>query len=132
MTNEIENQVSANIEKVEVKLRKLGIKLVSMMVSLWLIVGSIAMGLVFPAYLVRQAARFQWTKEAEAGTDRINQYQKEPRVSVSESAYQQYRYPRTGYSGQNQVNVQSGIRNFTNTLNEARYFVRSAADLGVR
>ena len=132
MTYEIESQVSINVKKIDTKLRKLGVRLVSIMVSCWLIVGSITIRLMLPAYLVKQAASFQWTKEAVADTERTSQRQREPKVTVSESAYQQRQYPRTGYSGQNQMSAQNSIRSVTNTLNEARYFVRSAADLAVR
>ena len=44
----IENQVRANIESVDIRLRKLGLKLVSIVLSSWMIIGSLAMGDMLP------------------------------------------------------------------------------------
>ncbi len=52
MTQEIENRVVAIVERYEVKLRQLGIKLVSITLSCWMIVGSLSMGILLPAYVV--------------------------------------------------------------------------------
>lgn len=134
MVKEIERSVEQRISQIEQKVKGIGIKLVSIIISCWVIIGSTAIGIVLPAYLVKQAMFFKWTKEAEASIERTKDVKGEPKVTISPRAYQP-----TYSSSSNQANSsnrlqdpRTNIRSMTNALNEARYFLRSAADLGVR
>jgi len=135
MVKEIEKQVSESVDRVDVKLRKLGVKLISISISCWMIVGSTAVGLALPAYLVKQAVKFEWSKEAQAGVEKPEYKVREPRVSVSPKAYQSQYMPasRSGSGfGTNQVNLRDDIRSIGNTVSETRNLARKMADLAIR
>jgi hypothetical protein len=134
MVKEIKSSVHQHINQSEQKVKRLGVKLVSIMISCWMIVGSTALGIVLPAYLVKQAVSFKWTKEAEAGVEKAKIIKREPTITLSSRAYQpvyQSSLSRANSSGE-RTDPRNNIRNMTNTLNETRYFLRSAADLGIR
>lgn len=57
MIQEILREVIANVECFEIKLRKWAIKLMSITIFGWMIVGSTAVGLMLPAYIVAQVMR---------------------------------------------------------------------------
>lgn len=57
MIQEILGEVIANVECFELKLRKLAIRLASVMIFGWMIVGSTAIGLMLPAYIVMQVMK---------------------------------------------------------------------------
>lgn len=109
MIQAIENEVIDGVGRYETRVRKLAIKLTSLIVSCWVIVGSTALGILLPAYVAVKVMRVR-----------------EPKITVSERVYQQN--PRqVNYSKPSgiKVNLQSGLRTMTNTLNEARYFSES-------
>lgn len=129
MIQDVLNEVIEKVEYFEVRLRKLAIKLMSVMIFGWMIVGSTVIGLILPAYIAVRVLGFHWVKEAEAGVGKLRESEKEPSVMARPAAYRAV-YPvssnQTAYSRQSarQACMRDGLRVATNTVSEAKSFAR--------
>ncbi len=135
MLKEIEKQVSETVDRTDLKLRKLGVKLVSISISCWMIIGSTAIGLTLPAYLVKQVMKLQWTKDAEAGVSKIEPAAREARLTVAPKVYQMkpVQAPKTPNRFKDrQLNLRDDLRSIGNTVSETRNLARKMADLAIR
>ena len=66
MINDIKKEVSENIEHLTTKTRKMAVKLVSFVISCWLVIGTLAIGLIVPVQVAKSVMRIEWVKEAKA------------------------------------------------------------------
>lgn len=129
MVQEIEKEVSEQIERLAQKTKRLSVKLVSFVISCWLVIGSIALGLVAPMYAVKSAMKIEWVKEASAANV-------SPRIEMRQTPQIQYGTPwnARNYTRETPRKVEppalrSGLRETGNTLTELRNLARGVRQL---
>ena len=88
MIIDTQKQLNQSIEHVESKLKQLGVKLTSIVFACWMIIGSTAIGIMLPAYLVKQALNLKWSKDAVAGIERTKEKFANPNITMAQRAYQ--------------------------------------------
>ena len=66
MIQEIKKKVSENVENLSKETRKLSVKLVSFVISCWLMIGTVAIGLVVQVQVAKSVMKSEWVKEAKA------------------------------------------------------------------
>ena len=119
MVNEVKKEVSGNIEGLESKTKKFGVKLISFAVTCWLIVGTVVVSFVVPGYIVQTLVKVQWQDEAEASvtpvTKPVQVIQLKDRYSLRADRYEAPSFLR------------KGLRDTTDTVSEFRRLVRGIA-----
>ena len=68
MFNVIQKEVTGNIDKWIQMTQRFSIKLAGFVISCWLIIGSIGIGLIAPVYVAKALMKTQWVGEAQAST----------------------------------------------------------------
>jgi len=129
MVKEIQKEVADNIDRLIQKTRKLSVKLFSFVISCWLIIGTVGIGLVAPVYVVKSLMKIQWTGGVHAS---VSSEQKlvaaNPRPMSRPGWYQiDDRYlMRSKLPGRNPT-LGEGLRDTTNTVSEFRRLVNGFA-----
>lgn len=127
MVEEIQKEVSENIDRLAQKTKRLSVKLISFVISCWLVIGSIAIGLVAPVYLVKSVVKTEWLKEASA-------------ASVSPKIEMRQAHPYgTPWNARNYApmaprkveppSLKSGLRETGNTVSELKNLARGVKAL---
>lgn len=111
MFNVIQKEVAGNIDKWIQMTQKLSIKLAGFVISCWLIIGSIGIGLVAPVYVAKALMDTRWISEAQASVTPVVQtrWQQEPR-----------RYIRPSIVTMKRPVLSEGLHEVTANVNEVR------------
>lgn len=127
MVQEIGKEVSGNIDRLTLKTQNLGIKLAGFIVTTWLLIGTLGIGIVAPVYVVKSLMKTEWVREAKAANVERSS-ERAPRISAA--------YPNVRYYGYAQVRRQdpqptlkSGLRETRDTLSEVRSLSRGVRAL---
>ena len=123
MIQMIKKEVLDNFENSAKKILKLAIKLVSFVISCWLVIGMLAIGLIVPVEIVKFVTNTEWTKE----TKTVNIEKKNERA-MGQHTPVIYSYPNVrNYESvsvmkreQEQFDLKNGLRNTRNTVSELR------------
>ena len=86
MIQQIEQSVYQHLDSFEQRIKRISVKLVSMILSCWMIVGSTALGVMLPAYLVTKVLSIKWPKQTEAGIEKAKEVKREPKITMSPRA----------------------------------------------
>ena len=73
MVSEICKKISENLERLSAKTKVLSVKLVSFVISCWLVIGSLMFGIVLPVYVVKFAVKAYGSVETKAANVLLEQ-----------------------------------------------------------
>jgi hypothetical protein len=129
MFEEIQKQAAETIQGWSERTRKVGVKFVSFVISLWLIAGAFGLGIVAPVYAVRFLAKTQWMKDAHADISAKTtegQIQNLRSNTVIRSQWQpaEERYLVAPRRVERSVSVRNSLRETRNSVNELRNLIR--------
>ena len=134
MIQEIKKEVEGNIENLTQKTRKLTVKLVSFVISCWLVIGTIGIGLVVPVQVARSVMKIDWIKEAKAA-----ETVKPPQRGTTSSRAKVNRYLNIRDYGntsnvkrQVQPTLKNDLRNTRNAISEFRSLANGLRSLATR
>ena len=121
MVKEIEKEILGHLDWLVTRFKSLAVKLVGFVVTCWLVIGAIWMGLVLPVYLIKgnlfKASEAKVIVSKEALRNQVSDYQVN-RVANRVS----YQVPVVVRKSASQPVMKDKIHNATNTVNELRRF----------
>jgi len=121
MVKEIEKEILGHLDWLVTRFKSLAVKLVGFVVTCWLVIGAIWMGLVLPVSLIKgnvfKVNEAKVIVSKDVMRKQVNDYR------VNTVPYRaSYQVPVAVRKSVNQPVVKDEIRNVTNTVNELRRF----------
>ncbi len=121
MVKEIEKEILGHLDWLVTRFKSLAVKLVGFVVTCWLVIGAIWMGLVLPVSLIKgnvfKASEAKVIFSKDVMRKQVNDYQ------VNRVPHRiNYQVPVAVRKSVNQPVVKDEIHNATNTVNELRRF----------
>ncbi|MBI5308389.1 MAG: hypothetical protein HZB37_08700 [Planctomycetes bacterium] len=130
MDKEIGRKITQVIKKFNDSFKKLSIWLIGIVISSWMIVGAVSLGVVIPALLVKTIVCSGWQKEAQAGIEKerprsLADWQS--RASGQGQSRNQAPMVRRSYiqseANQPRFGLRDGLRETGNNVREVRRFL---------
>lgn len=125
MFNEVKKEVIGNIEGLANKTQRFSVRFLSIIVSYWLIIGTIVIGLVVPVYVVKSLIKVRWAGEAQASVGIVNSIPKQTVQPKTAETKDRYSSQANRYGGAS--SFRKGLNETTDTMNEFRHLVRGIA-----
>ena len=125
MVNEVKKKVSGSIEGLAGKTQRLSIRLLSFVISGWLIIGTVVIGFAVPAYVGKVLFKTRYAQASVASESTVNAGTKLVIQPKDRYALRSYRY--SGPSG-----FRKGLRETRDTVNEFRQLIRGFTSFASR
>ena len=122
MVQEIEKEVAENIDRLTLKVKRLGVKFVGFVITSWLVIGTFGIGIVAPVYVIRSVMKINWIKEAQAAnvsSEKKTEITSGNAVMTSRWAQSNYAYSPLRNPAP-QASVKGRLRETTDTVSQLR------------
>ena len=121
MVKEIEKEILGHLDWLVLRFKSLAVKFIGFVVTCWLVIGAVWIGLVLPVFLVKVNLFHGNEAKVVISRDVMRKQVNDYRVNTVPNRVR-YQVPMVRKRSTNQAVVKDEIRNVTNTVNELRRF----------